>query len=89
MAMGAHRRDILRLVIRQSMSFVLMGVLLGAICSAALAPGLSSLLFQVKPIDLLTFNSVIVLLLVIGLLACVLPAMRASRVDPNISLRYE
>jgi len=89
MALGAHRVDILRLVVWQSMNFVVLGVLLGAICSAALAPTFSSLLFQVKPIDMLTFNSVVALLLVIGLLACVLPAMRASRVDPMTALRYE
>lgn len=89
MALGAHRADILRMFLRQSMVYIVFGVALGAICSAALAPLLSSLLFQVRPLDTLTFTLVITVLLAVGLLACFLPATRASRMDPMAALRYE
>lgn len=89
MALGAHRRDILRLVLRQSMLFILLGIVLGTICSAALAPGISGLLFRVKPLDIATFSTVIIVLIAVGLLACLLPAARASRIDPMAALRYE
>ena len=89
MAMGALRRDILRMVLRQSMVFIVAGVVLGAVCSAALAPLLSSLLFQVRPLDVLTFSLVMMALLGTGLLACLVPATRASRMDPMAALRYE
>jgi predicted permease len=89
MALGAQRRDILRMVLSQSMLFVFFGVIVGAICSAALAPWLSALLFEVKPLDVFTFALVMTVLLSIGLLACLLPATRASRMDPMAALRYE
>jgi predicted permease len=89
MALGAQRRDILRMVLSQSMLFVIAGVIVGALCSALLAPWLSALLFQVRPLDALTFTLVMMLLLGIGLLACLLPATRASRMDPMAALRYE
>jgi len=89
MALGAHRADILRMFLRQSMVYIALGVALGAVCSAALAPLLSSLLFQVKPLDALTFTLVLAVLLAVGLLACLLPATRASRMDPMAALRYE
>jgi len=89
MALGAQRGDILRMVLSQSMLFVLIGGMVGAVCSAALAPGLSGLLFQVKPLDGLTFSLVMTVLLGVGLLACLLPATRASRMDPMAALRYE
>ena len=89
MALGAQRTDILRMVLRQSMLFIVLGVVVGLLCSAAVAPLLSSLLFQVRPLDLMTFMLVMTLLLVIGLLACLLPATRASRLDPMAALRYE
>ena len=89
MALGALRSDILRMVLRQSMLVIILGVLLGATCSATLAPWLSTLLFQVKPLDPLTFAVVMLLLLGIGLAACLIPATRASRMDPMAALRYE
>jgi predicted permease len=89
MALGAHRTDILRMVLRQNLLFVMLGAILGAVCAAALAPLLSNLLFQVKPLDPLTFTLVMALLLAVGLLACLLPAARASRMDPMAALRHE
>jgi predicted permease len=89
MALGAQRRDILQMVLSQSMLFVLAGVVVGALCSAVLAPWLTTLLFQVKPLDALTFTLVMMVLLGIGLLACLVPATRASRMDPMAALRYE
>ena len=88
MALGAQCRDILRMVLSQSMLFVIAGVIVGALCSALLALWLSALLFEVKLLDVLTFTLVMMLLLGIGLLACLLPATRASRMDPMAALRY-
>jgi len=64
-------------------------VIAGAACSAAVAPLLSSLLFKVKPLDILTFVLVMLALLITGLFACLVPATRASRMDPMAALRYE
>jgi putative ABC transport system permease protein len=89
MALGAQRADILRMILTQSMVFIALGAGLGIVCSVALAPLLSSLLFQVKPVDVLTFTLVMIVLLGVGLLACLLPATRASRMDPMAALRYE
>jgi len=89
MALGADRDDILHLVLRHTMIVVLFGIILGALCSVALAPGMSSLLFLVKPLDLLTFGAVVIVLAVVGLVACLLPATRASRMDPMVALRHE
>ena len=89
MALGAQRQDILRMVLTQSMLFVIAGVTVGALFSAMLAPWLSALLFEVKPLDALTFALVMTLLVGIGMLACLVPATRASRMDPMAALRYE
>ncbi|HAV63287.1 MAG TPA: ABC transporter permease, partial [Verrucomicrobiales bacterium] len=89
MALGAGRRNVLGLVISQGMRLVGTGIVLGIVAALALARLLRGLLFEVKPTDPLTLLTVILVLAVVALLACWLPARRASRVDPIIAVRTE
>ena len=88
-ALGAHPRDIFRLIIREAMTLVLVGVTLGVAASVVLTRFMSALLFEVSPTDPLTFAVVSTVLFVVALLACYIPARRAMRVDPMVALRYE
>ncbi len=88
-ALGAQRRDILRMVLRQGIVATFAGVVIGIVAALALTRLLSSLLFGVTPGDWVTFLSVAVLLLVVAVVACSIPAWRATRVDPIVALRYE
>jgi len=89
MALGAQRRDVLQLVIRRGMLLTMVGVGLGLAGSFGLTRLISSLLFGVSATDIGTFGAVSSLLSVIALLACWLPARRASRIDPIVALRTE
>jgi predicted permease len=89
MALGASKRDILRLVLGHGMQLTLLGVGLGLAVSFALTRYLSSLLLGVTSTDALTFSSVAILLCAVSLFACFIPARRAMRVDPMVALRYE
>ncbi|MGH9747498.1 MAG: ABC transporter permease [Candidatus Acidiferrales bacterium] len=89
MALGASPRDVFTLVVGQGMRLVLIGVALGFIASLALTRLLSSLLFGTSATDPATFAIVALTLIAVALLACYLPARRATRVDPLIALRYE
>ncbi|HJX84061.1 MAG TPA: FtsX-like permease family protein, partial [Candidatus Angelobacter sp.] len=89
MALGARRRDMAVLVLRQSLLAVLSGVALGTVISAALTRFLASMLFEVKAIDPLTFILVPSLLVGVALLACWIPARRATLVDPVVALHHE
>jgi len=89
MALGAQQRDIFKLVVGQGMALACIGLVLGLIAAAALTRFLASMLFQVKAFDLITYGGVTLLLGGVALLACYVPARRATRVDPLIALRYE
>ena len=89
MALGARRRDVFSLVLRQGMLPVFAGVALGLAGALALTRLISQLLFGVSALDTATFVSTPLLLAAVALLACYLPARRASRVDPMVALRYE
>ncbi len=89
MALGAQRSDVLKLVLRQAMIVVLVGVAIGLLGSWALTRLMKSLLFNVSVTDPLTFAGIAVLMILIALLACLIPAMRATKVDPLVALRYE
>jgi putative ABC transport system permease protein len=89
MALGAQSGNVLSLVIGQGMRWVLLGVLIGVLGALALTRVPAGLLYGVDPTDPLTFGCVPVLLLLVALLACWLPARRAAQVDPMEALRYE
>jgi predicted permease len=89
LALGARLTDVLRLVVLEGMKPALLGVVIGIAGALALGRVVASLVFQVKPSDPLTFAGVVVLLGMIALLACLIPAYRASRVDPVVALRNE
>ena len=89
MALGAQASDVLKLVLGQGMRLILIGAALGVLASVGLTHFLSSLLFNVSPLDVQTHIAVVALMIVIGLLACLLPARRAVMIDPAVALRDE
>jgi putative ABC transport system permease protein len=89
MALGAQSRDILRLVLANGALLTATGLIVGAGAALGLTRFLSTLLFQVKATDAATFVGAAVVLAIVALLACYIPARRAMRVDPVIALRYE
>ncbi len=88
-ALGAQTRDVWRLVIGQGARLILLGLALGLVVSLALTRVLSVMLFGVTPTDPITFGAVSLLLASVALLACYIPARRATKVDPLVALRYE
>ena len=89
MALGARALDVLKLVVRNGMKLALLGIVIGLAGSWALTRFMKGLLFGVEATDLLTYGVVSLCLLLAALVACYLPARRATKVDPLVALRYE
>jgi len=89
MALGASTAKVLSMVLRQAMLVVSAGIVIGLITAIVVTRFVSSLLYGVTPTDPLTFGGISLLFLAVGLLACYLPARRATKVDPMVALRYE
>jgi len=88
-ALGAARRDVLLLIIRQGMTLAVIGLGIGLLSAIGVAQLLAKILFGVSAIDPLTFVAVSLLLGLVAALACYVPARRATKVDPLVALRYE
>jgi ABC-type antimicrobial peptide transport system permease subunit len=88
-ALGATRGDILALILRQGVTMTMIGVGIGLLGAAAASRALMSLLFGISRLDPVTYIGVIVVLGLVSILACSVPAWRAARVDPAITLRAE
>jgi putative ABC transport system permease protein len=88
-ALGASSRDVLNMILGQGCRTIFIGIAIGLAGSLVLTRTLQSMLFGVTATDLLTFATVILLLVVTALLACYLPARRAAKVDPMVALRYQ
>jgi ABC-type antimicrobial peptide transport system permease subunit len=89
MALGARRWDVLRVVLREGMRLTLIGVGFGLLMAAAISFVFAKALYGVRPLDASVFVGVTVLLTAVALLACYLPARRATQVDPTQALRSE
>jgi putative ABC transport system permease protein len=89
MALGARTPEVFRLVISRGLALTAGGILLGAAGALGLTRLLGYLLYKVSPRDPLAFGSAFLTLMVVSMIACFLPAWRATRVDPIVALRYE
>jgi ABC-type antimicrobial peptide transport system permease subunit len=88
-ALGAQTRDVMALILKQGLQLALIGIGLGLLAAFALTRLMESLLFGVRPTDAMTFGLIALALLLVALLACWIPARRATKVDPMSALRSE
>ena len=89
MALGAQTTDVLRLVVRQGMNPVILGLIIGLAGTFAVGRLLAAQLYQISPHNPLLLGATAILLALAALLACLIPARRATKVDPNVALRAE
>jgi ABC-type antimicrobial peptide transport system permease subunit len=89
MALGAQPRDVRRLILRQGLGLTLTGLVVGFGLALAATRLVAALLFGVSPLDPLTFGGIAAVLAVTAAIACLVPAIRATRTDPMIALRYD
>ena len=89
MALGAQRRDLLRLVVGQGILLVQVGAAIGIAAAIGVTRFMSTILYGIHADDPLTFAGVAILLMLVALAACYIPARRATRIDPLVALRYE
>src|SRR4030095_6232854 len=88
-AVGAAKRDVLILIIKQGVTLAIIGLGSGLLIAFGVAQLMAKLLFGVSPVDLVTFAGVTLLLGLVAVVACYIPARRAMTVDPLVALRYE
>jgi ABC-type lipoprotein release transport system permease subunit len=89
LAMGATRRDLLRIILWQGLRLVAVGLVVGVIAALFVARAMTAILFEVGPYDPLTYGAVLLLIVTVTLMASLLPALRAARGDPVVALRHE
>ena len=89
MALGARRLDVLRLVLLQAGKLILSGTVIGVLLALVMARGLKSLIYDVSPADPLTFTAIGFAVIVVAIVACYIPARKATEADPMIALRAE
>jgi ABC-type antimicrobial peptide transport system permease subunit len=89
MALGAQQHDVLRLVVRRGIVLALVGAVSGIAIALGVTRYLASLLYGIRPADPVTFIVIAILLVAVALVACFIPARRATRVDPITALRNE
>jgi putative ABC transport system permease protein len=89
LALGAQKRNILRVILQQGFQLAVAGAAIGIVCAVIVSHLMANLLYGVKPIDPLSFGAVAVLFVSVALLACYLPARRAMKIDPMVALRHE
>jgi putative ABC transport system permease protein len=89
MAIGAERRDVLRLVVGGGMKLAAVGAVIGVAGALALSNVIATMLFELTPLDLVSYAGTAMVLLTVAMVACYVPARRAMRVDPLVALRAE
>ncbi len=89
LALGAERRDVLNMVLRNALFLSALGAVVGTAGAFALTRLLAGMLFQVNPADPVTLGAVALFLIVVAIIASTIPAHRATKIDPMIALRYE